>query len=122
MGVQDGPVPPGPPQVFCRIDLDAGIVEDQWHAGRRKFLDEFVLVSKKKEQRSDGADSNSKASVCDTEDGVWLVAPCFDAERQITSFVILDGHDLKAGPIFEAELDHHIPWALHGSWYSCPEK
>ena len=48
---------------------------------------------------------------------MWLLAPVFDAETKTSSFVLLQGDNLSAGPIFEAQLNLHIPWGLHGSWY-----
>ena len=41
---------------------------------------------------------------------MWLLAPVFDAETKTSSFVLLQGDSLSAGPIFEAQLNLYIPW------------
>lgn len=103
------PTSVAPPQSFCKVDLESNSVSDIWYAGPRSFLDDFVLVPKESGVCSDFGDD---------EENVWLIAPRFHASNKTTSFVILDGKDLGKGPIFEARLDHHIPWGLHGSWHS----
>mmetsp|Transcript_4151 Transcript_4151/g.9319 ORF Transcript_4151/g.9319 Transcript_4151/m.9319 type:complete len:695 (-) Transcript_4151:71-2155(-) len=103
--VTDEPAPVAPPQAFCRLDLSSKRKVDEWYAGPRKFVDDFVIIPKSREEEDGG------------EDHVWLLAPVFDAETKTSSFVLLQGDNLSAGPIFEARLNSHIPWGLHGSWY-----
>uniref|UniRef100_A0A7S4JC32 Carotenoid oxygenase n=1 Tax=Odontella aurita TaxID=265563 RepID=A0A7S4JC32_9STRA len=102
------PAPLAPPQSFCRLDLHTKQKVDEWFAGERRFVDDFVLIEKDTE--TDAGSNNTP------EDQAWLVAPVFDAETNTSSFVVLDGQNLSAGPIFEVRLSSHIPWGLHGTY------
>ena len=93
----------GPPQTICIVDLVEERVVDSWFAGTNNILDDFILVPK--EGNGD-------------ERSAWIIAPCFQGESTSTSFVVLDANDLAKGPVCEAHLPHHIPWALHGTWWS----
>ena len=80
-------------------------VVDTWFAGVDNILDDFILVPKKTENVKDERDA-------------WVIAPCYQGDTKTTSFVVLDASDLSKGPVCEAQLDdHHIPWALHGTWW-----
>lgn len=103
----DEPAPLAPPQCFVRLDLDKKRKVDEWFAGERRFVDDFVLVEK---------NSRKEAEEPGDETGVWLLAPIFDSETKTSSFVVLDGQDISAGPVFEAQLSSHIPWGLHGTY------
>ena len=52
------------------------------------------------------------------ERAVWLIAPIFDGETRTTSYVVLDGRRLSAGPVCELHLPEgtFVPWGLHGCW------
>ena len=93
---------PQPPQAFVRVHLDEDDVVDAWYAGRRRFVDDAVLVPHP-----------------DDDDSVFVVAPVFDASTLKSTIVILDGGDLAAGPLCELALPDHapfVPWGLHGAW------
>ena len=106
-GVEDAT--PKPPQTFGCVDTQAdnavGELIDVWHAGTRRLVDEATLVP------IEGADA-------DDERAVWLLAPIFDAETSRSSYVVLDGRNLAAGPVCEWALPTFVPWGLHGAWRS----
>jgi len=99
------PAPLAPPQGFARLDLDKKQKIDEWFPGERNFVDDFVLVEKP---------TKTVTTPCEVD--AWLIAPVFDAETNTSSFVVLDGQDLSAGPIFEVKLSSHVPWGLHGTY------
>ena len=102
---------PGPPQSFGCVDVSgAGALVDAWYAGDRRLVDEATLVP------MSAADGLSAAELSEAERAVWLVAPVFDGATRRTSYVVLDGRDLAAGPVCEWELPTHIPWGLHGAF------
>jgi all-trans-8'-apo-beta-carotenal 15,15'-oxygenase len=95
-----------PPQTICIVDLKEETIVDSWFAGRNNILDDCVLVPKSEDESADERDA-------------WVIAPCFQGATNTTTFVVLDASNLSAGPVCEAHLDdHHIPWALHGTWWS----
>ena len=99
---------PSPGQLICCVCLESNSQIDEWYCGARRFLDDFIIIPKQ-----------GKGNIIspESERQVWVIAPCFNSESNTTSFVILDGSDLGLGPVFEAKLDHHVPWGLHGSWF-----
>jgi len=112
-----------PGQKFCRIDLKTKQKVDEWYAGERKIVDDFILIEKKRKSENDihdeakvSSDDNVSMSEKEEEEGVYLLAPVFDGKTNTSSFVVLDGQNLSAGPIFEVKLNSHIPWGLHGSF------
>ena len=81
-------------------------VVDTWFAGFDNILDDFIIVPKK--TKSDDGERNA-----------WVIAPVYHEATKSTSFVVLDASNLSNGPVCEAHLDdHHVPWALHGTWWS----
>ena len=99
---------PEAPQRFACVDVQSGAVVDSWSAaGSRRLVDEAVLIPK-----SDDRDDMV------SERDAWLVAPVFDGVSCTTTYIVLDGAHLSAGPLAEIPLPTHIPWALHGSWVS----
>lgn len=100
--------PVAPPQTFCRLDLEKKEKVDEWFAGERKFVDDFVLIEK--------ATNTGERPDEVVEDQVWVLAPIFDADTSTTSFVVLDGQNLSSGPVFEVRLSSHVPWGLHGTY------
>ena len=103
---------PEPPQKFGCIDLDAndgdGVLVDSWYAGDRRLVDEAVLVP------MDADYGNSHDA--ERQRACWLLAPIFDGETKRTSYVVLDGRNLKRGPVCEWVLPTFVPWGLHGAW------
>jgi carotenoid cleavage dioxygenase-like enzyme len=84
--------------------LESEKVVDTWFAGQDTILDDFVLIPR-------GPGNNERQA--------WILAPVFQGKSRSTSFVILDASDMSIGPIAEIHLDdHHIPWALHGTWWN----
>lgn len=53
----------------------------------------------------------------DNERNAWIILPCFHGDSITTVFVVLDASNLAKGPVCQIQLDHHIPWALHGTWW-----
>lgn len=105
---QGKPAGVDPPQAICIVDLEEEKVVDIWFAGYNKILDDFILIPKK-----DTSDEETH-----NEQNAWILAPYFDGDSKTTSFAVLDASDLSKGSVAEAHLDdHHIPWALHGSWW-----
>jgi all-trans-8'-apo-beta-carotenal 15,15'-oxygenase len=101
---------PEPPQSFGCVDVSgAGSLVDAWFAGERRLVDEATLVPM---TTADGVQEDID------ERAVWLIAPVFDGATRRTSYVILDGRALARGPVWECELDTHVPWGLHGAWVS----
>ena len=95
---------PEPPTRFGCIDVStaSGELVDAWYAGDRRLVDEATLVPIEGEE--------------DDERAVWLIAPVFDGVTRTTSYVVLDGRDLAAGPVCEWACPTFIPWGLHGAW------
>ena len=44
--VADKPAPVASPQTFCRLNLSSKQKVDEWYAGPRKFVDDFVIIPK----------------------------------------------------------------------------
>jgi carotenoid cleavage dioxygenase-like enzyme len=63
-------------------------------------------------------DADADVEEEEEERAVWLIAPVFDAATTTTSYVVLDGRDLGAGPTSEIRLPAgvFVPWGLHGTW------
>jgi carotenoid cleavage dioxygenase len=81
-------------------DLVAGTSER--HAFRRGVSpSEFVFVP-----ASDDAG----------EDEGWLMGYAYDAARDASDLVILDAHDIGAGPVASVHLPARVPQGFHGNW------
>lgn len=99
-----------PPQTICLFDLREERLVDSWFAGTNNILDDFILVPKQTTPEKD----------FDKERNAWILAPfLMNGQTNTTSFVILDAANLACGAVAEAHIDsHHIPWGLHGTWWS----
>ncbi|KAL4438663.1 hypothetical protein ABPG77_006267 [Micractinium sp. CCAP 211/92] len=102
----------GPPQVVCKVSLapEAGLTQpcgaqsaqqDVYTPGRGSFAQEPIFVPRP------GAEA---------EDDGWVLALVYDSAKDRTRLVILDAHDLAAGPVATIKLPHMLPFGLHGSW------
>jgi len=87
-------------QQLARIDLETGAVAKH-DFGPDGYPGEPLFIA----TRSGGAE----------DDGV-VVTLVFDAARQRTDIVGLDARDLAAKPLFVANLKHHVPYSLHGTF------
>jgi len=85
-------------QQIARVDVESGVIATH-DFGPDCYVGEPVFV----------ATPGSSAE----EDGVVLVT-LFDARREVSRLVGLDGRDPGARPLFSASLDTAIPYALHG--------
>ena len=94
---------PHPPQSFGCVDVSGdGALVDAWFAGERRLVDEATLVPMPSQDEDERA--------------VWLIAPVFDGASLTTTYVVLDGRNLAAGPVCELPLPSFVPWGLHGCW------
>ncbi|PLZ83806.1 hypothetical protein CBP16_02720, partial [Fischerella thermalis WC217] len=50
------------------------------------------------------------------EDDGWVLALVYDASRDRSDVVILDGRNFNQEPIARLHLKHHIPYGLHGNF------
>ncbi len=51
------------------------------------------------------------------EDDGWLLTVEYQAASHRSRLVVLDARDVAAGPVFRAQLHHHIPQGFHGNFY-----
>jgi all-trans-8'-apo-beta-carotenal 15,15'-oxygenase len=113
IAVTDQPQGNAPLQALMRLDTQTG--EQQiWSAGPRGFIGEPVYVPK-------GLVLGQEPwSITDPhrESIGWILTLVYDAARQATDLVILDGEDLNRGPVARLHLPHLIPYGLHGSFTS----
>jgi all-trans-8'-apo-beta-carotenal 15,15'-oxygenase len=89
-----------PLQAILKLDLQTG--DRQLHSfAPQGFVSEPIFVPK----------NNPLA-----EDDGWIITVVYDAKRERSNIVILDGNNLNKEPIATLHLKHHIPYGLHGSW------
>lgn len=89
-----------PLQALLRYDLETG-QEQLWSVAPRGFMGEPVFVPRPQAQSE--------------EDG-WILVLLYNADRQCSDLVILDGRNLGAPEIARLKLKHHVPYGLHGSF------
>jgi all-trans-8'-apo-beta-carotenal 15,15'-oxygenase len=53
----------------------------------------------------------------DAEDDGWLLTVEYQSDSHRSRLVVLDARDVEAGPVFRAQLTHHIPQGFHGNFY-----
>lgn len=87
-----------PLQALLKLDTHTGDTQ-LWSAAPRGFMGEPLFVPRPQAQGDD--------------DG-WVLVLMYNAERQCSDLVILDGKDIAAGPIARLKLPHHVPYGLHG--------
>ena len=46
----------------------------------------------------------------------YVLAYVYDANRQASHLIVLDGQNVSSGPLASAYLDHRIPFGFHGNW------
>lgn len=89
-----------PLQAVLKLDLETG-ERQLWNAGPCQFGGEPVFVPR----------PNSTA-----EDDGWVMVMIYDATSHRSELAILDGQDLRCGPLARLHLKHHVPYGLHGTF------
>lgn len=87
-----------PLQGILKIDPETG-EQELWSAAPKGFIGEPVFVP-----RPNGTQ----------EDDGWVLALVYDAERDRSDVVIIEGTNMTQGPVARLHLTHHIPYGLHG--------
>jgi len=85
---------------LLKHDLRAGTTATH-DFGPASHASEFVFVP------SEGATS---------EDDGYLMGYVYDATRDASDFVVLDGNDVAAAPIATVRLPQRVPYGFHGNW------
>lgn len=93
-----------PPLGYLRLDLHSG-EKQVWYAPLHTYCEEIVVVPK---SRKDDDGQN--------EDDVWLLGSVFDAVKNLSSLIILDGKNVQGGPIARLWYNHQLPHSLHGNF------
>ncbi|MGB3201611.1 MAG: carotenoid oxygenase family protein, partial [Nodosilinea sp.] len=100
IGTAHAPQGNAPLQALLKLDTHTGKTE-VWSAAPRGFMGEPLFVPRPQGQG---------------EDDGWVLVLMYDAERQCSDLVILEGQDIAAGPVARLKLPHHVPYGLHGSF------
>lgn len=87
-------------QVLCH-DVKQGVIA-YYDYGVDWVVEEHVPVPK-------AADASVNA--------VWLIGTALDLHAGVSVLSVLDGENLAAGPIYQAWLDHVLPFGFHGQFY-----
>lgn len=53
----------------------------------------------------------------ESEDDGWLLTVEYQADVHRSRLVVFDARDVTAGPVFCAQLSHHVPQGFHGNFY-----
>ncbi|MBF6303020.1 carotenoid oxygenase family protein [Nocardia amamiensis] len=85
---------------LAHVDLSTG-AQREWSAGPGCFVHEPVFVPRQ---------------VGVPEGDGWLVTLMYDGARNLSDLIVLDTHDVTAGPVARAELPVRVPFGFHGSW------
>lgn len=91
-----------PLQAILKLDPESG-EQQMWSAAPKGFVGEQIFVP-----RPDAT----------KEDDGWVLSIVYDAERDRSKLVILDGNNLNCEPLAQLYLKHHLPYGLHGSFTS----
>ncbi len=51
------------------------------------------------------------------EDDGWLLNVVYDDDRDASDLVVLDAHDIAAGPIATVQLPRRVPFGFHANWF-----
>jgi all-trans-8'-apo-beta-carotenal 15,15'-oxygenase len=113
-----------PLQTILRLNVETQATQ-VWSAGPRGFIGEPVYVPKGLAAGQPlwriSAEDQGTAHDPESETAGWLLTLVYDAAREATDLVILDGEDLTAGPVARLHLPYAIPYGLHGSFApQCP--
>ncbi len=52
------------------------------------------------------------------EDDGWILNAVYDDDRDATDIVVLDAHDVAAGPIATVHMPRRIPFGFHANWFA----
>lgn len=74
-----------------------------WHAGADGHVGEAVFAPD-----PDGA----------AEDDGWLVCAVYDSARDHSEVVVIDAHDVEAGPIARVQIPQRMPFGFHANWFA----
>lgn len=102
IGAAHQPIGNAPLQALLKQDLQTGEAQ-LWSEAPRGFMGEPVFVPKP------GGTA---------EDEGWVLCLIYNAARQCSDLIILDGQNIEAGPVARLKLKHHVPYGLHGSFTS----
>ncbi|MGG6237761.1 carotenoid oxygenase family protein [Nodosilinea sp. AN01ver1] len=102
IGTAHAPEGNAPLQALLKLDTHTGETQ-VWSAAPRGFMGEPLFVPRPQGQG---------------EDDGWVLVLMYNAERQCSDLVILEGKDITAGPVARLKLPHHVPYGLHGSFVS----
>ncbi|CAD7695684.1 unnamed protein product [Ostreobium quekettii] len=94
-----------PPQAIAKVDTETGTAT-LWSRGFRYYTAEPAFVPRGKAQGPPAGSTDI------AEDDGWLVALCYDAEKQRSELVILDALQIENGPVAVLPLQDSIP---HGT-------
>ncbi len=54
------------------------------------------------------------------EDDGWILNIVYDDSRDASDLVVLDAHDVAAGPIATVHLPRRVPFGFHANWFGDP--
>lgn len=102
LGAADHPTKNAPLQAILKIDHQTG--DRQFYSfAPHGFVGEPVFVPK--------PDATA-------EDQGWILTLVYNGQRHASELVILAAENINQGPIATLQLQHHVPYGLHGSWVS----
>jgi all-trans-8'-apo-beta-carotenal 15,15'-oxygenase len=87
-------------QAILKLDYQEN-VQQLWSEAPHGYVGEPVFVP--------------RPNAIDEDDG-WVLSLVYNATRQKSELIILDGRDIEKGPIARLRLKHHVPYGLHGSF------
>lgn len=95
----------GPPQALLKVSgmsgTDEGVAKNvttsEWRPGPRCFVQEPIVVASEK-------------------GGLWVLIVVHDAGIRTSRLAVLDARAISAGPVAEVDLQHTLPYGLHGLW------
>ncbi|MGJ3246812.1 MAG: carotenoid oxygenase family protein [Elainellaceae cyanobacterium] len=100
LGAAHAPTGNAPLQAILKLDYDEN-AQQLWSEAPHGYVSEPVFVPR----------PNATG-----EDDGWVFSLVYNATRQKSELIILDGHDIEKGPVARLRLKHHVPYGLHGSF------
>mmetsp|Transcript_23330 Transcript_23330/g.73073 ORF Transcript_23330/g.73073 Transcript_23330/m.73073 type:complete len:581 (+) Transcript_23330:23-1765(+) len=100
------------PVGWATFDLSQRRFSDFYWAPPSVFCEELVVVPKSPPSPGDA----SPPAEADDRAGVWLLGLMHDIAGERTSLAVLDGADLRAGPVCRVHLPAPIAFGLHGTF------